>query len=99
MQSRQHIQSHRHAGDEGALQSSWRSLAILGGFGNGGQDIQCMKVVLKVLSTVLSGEPAGTRTQGPRLKRATPAVTTEADRVRPIDTIPLKSYTISFLPL
>ncbi len=29
-----------------------------------------LKVVLKVLSTVLNGEPAGTRTQDPRLKRA-----------------------------
>ena len=28
------------------------------------------KVILKVLSTVRSGEPAGTRTQDPRLKRA-----------------------------
>ena len=27
-----------------------------------------LKVVLKVLSTVLNGEPAGTRTQDPRLK-------------------------------
>ena len=35
----------------------------------------------------------------PRLKRATPAVTTEDDRVRPIDTIPLKACNISFLPL
>ncbi len=29
-----------------------------------------MKVVLNVLSLVTRGEPAGTRTQGPRLKRA-----------------------------
>ena|GEM_PF-6212730 len=29
-----------------------------------------MKIVLTVLSLVQSGEPAGTRTQGPRLKRA-----------------------------
>ena len=29
-----------------------------------------MKVVLNVLSFIQNGEPAGTRTQGPRLKRA-----------------------------
>ena len=57
------------------------------------------KVILKVLSTVRSGEPAGTRTQDPRLKRATQAITTEDERVRLIDTNPLKSYNISFLPL
>ena len=45
------------------------------------------------------GEPAGTRTQGPRLKRATQAITTEDDRVRPIDTIPLKSCKVSFVQL
>jgi hypothetical protein len=36
---------------------------------------------------------------GPRLKGAIQAVTTKDDRVRPIDTIPLKSCNISFLPL
>ena len=41
MQSRQHIQSHRHAGDEMPFESFGRSLAILRGPGNGGQDIQC----------------------------------------------------------
>jgi hypothetical protein len=50
-----------------------------------------LKVVLKLLPTVRSGEPAGTRTQDPRLKRATQAVTTKDDRVRSIDTISLKS--------
>ena len=48
---------------------------------------------------IVNGEPAGTRTQDPRLKRATQAITTEDERVRLIDTNPLKSYNISFLPL
>jgi len=47
----------------------------------------------------ISGEPAQTRIQDPRLKRAVQAVTTEDDRVRPSDTIPLKSCNIFFLPL
>ncbi len=46
---------------------------------------------------IVNGEPAGTRTQDPRIKRATQTLTTKDDRVRPIDTIPLKSCNISFL--
>ena len=48
---------------------------------------------------IVNGDPAGARTQDPRLKRASRAVTTEDDRVRPIYTIPLKSCNISFMPV
>jgi len=43
------------------------------------------------------GEPAGTRTQGPRLKRATQTVATDDARMRSITTIRLKSRSISCL--
>jgi hypothetical protein len=39
MQSRQYIHAHRHASHQGAHQSFWRSLAILRGLGNGGQQL------------------------------------------------------------
>ena len=39
-----------------------------------------LKVVLKVLSTVLSCEPAGTRTQDPRLKSSWPGYRSQLDR-------------------
>ncbi len=59
--------------------------------------IWCCSALLERL--IVYGEPAGTRTQGPRLKRAIQTITTEDARLRPIDTIPLKSCNISFLPL
>ena len=37
MQPGQHIHAHRHAGDEGTVQSFWRDLAILSGPGDGGE--------------------------------------------------------------
>ena len=56
-----------------------------------------MKIVLKVLSLVPSGEPAGTRTQGPRLKSSNEGVLTRACYGNGFPTFIAISATYSFL--